>query len=674
MESNNNPFSISFYPYGNDYLPPPCVERGWKRLGWPGLLPLPSKTITEPLPPSVANLEPDIINKAHTVLMEFNIVRDTQPETLEAAQVEVSLEMTQHPFVPGPRLKLTLAIPWPRDSETQIEDAISSMSEWMLQFTSHLPGQIFVEAIAPELLQTIYYDEVGVSLLSDSWDYISNKLMTVLPRQSLTCLSLQRYGVDPVLRNNPPTIYVGLDYNSEESSWSRLENNIKATMRRMYWNGVNVHIEHNLNFSSYTFPVMLPAGDDADQRICNGIDANKRINGDYSHTLYVGADFGTATYLTRTDKARRDSGNGTLGCYIQIKTKTNPAWRTCALTNYHVVRPAFNGFTLAPVPGETGSQIHAPLEDSDLRKVDEWGYKPSMVANPNHKDKNVSEKTLKAPPASFDSPSRAKHNLTLAVIDRDLTAAKQREKRARQRLQSTKDGPEKVIVTTNLQKAKERIEALKTKDREKRDFFNEHKAELGTLLLAAGFKRKVNGRRMDWALIAINPGRPWSNNLPNVKAWASKYDCENAYPDETFGLPLTEQMRSIEGSNGVGRAFKIGSTTGPSVGKFWDEKVRVTLEEDHYLGDANRLKTKECIFAGNSFLAKGEPARFCAKGDSGSVVFDELGGIVGLVFRGHKHHNSYNDGYGYVTPIEHVFEDIMDFSNGQITDIRVAEQ
>ncbi|KAF5977700.1 hypothetical protein FBULB1_6414 [Fusarium bulbicola] len=91
MESNNHPFSIAFYPYGNDYPPPPCVERGWKRLGWPGLLPLPSKAMIEPLPPSLANLEPDIINKAHAVLMEFNIVRDTQPETLEAAQVESTM-------------------------------------------------------------------------------------------------------------------------------------------------------------------------------------------------------------------------------------------------------------------------------------------------------------------------------------------------------------------------------------------------------------------------------------------------------------------------------------------------------------------------------------------------------------------------------------------------------
>lgn len=65
--------------------------------------------------------------------------------------------------------------------------------------------------------------------------------------------------------------------------------------------------------------------------------------------------------------------------------------------------------------------------------------------------------------------------------------------------------------------------------------------------------------------------------------------------------------------------------------------------------------------------------KFCAPGDSGSVVFDSDGGVLGLFFRGSKPLNSADDGYGLVTPIELVFQDIIAFSKGGITEIRVAE-
>ena len=64
--------------------------------------------------------------------------------------------------------------------------------------------------------------------------------------------------------------------------------------------------------------------------------------------------------------------------------------------------------------------------------------------------------------------------------------------------------------------------------------------------------------------------------------------------------------------------------------------------------------------------------KFCAPGDSGSVVWDIRGCVVGLIFRGIRVTNSDDEGFGYVTPIEDVFKDIKDFSKGQITDIRVA--
>jgi hypothetical protein len=641
------------------------------------------------MPPHVAQLEPDIINLTLSVLKQCNIVQDTTDESLEAQKIEVGLELRQKPFDPeSARPTIVLLVPWSRDRHAKLCEATELMASWLTEFASHLPDMIYLEIVSPELLQTIYYDDVGDPALSNEWDYVSDKLIADLRchlafRDHLTCLSLQRYGVNPHLRQNPPTIYIGLGHDSEERTWYTIMYQVEATMAEVGWHGVKIHIEHNENFSP-TFPLLPLAGPDVQARIDAGKLANKRIIGNYSDTLHIGADFGAAKYLERPDKdtqgksqseeTRINPGNGTLGCFIQIKTKNNPDWRTCALTSYHVVRPAFDGFTLVPDHKETGYMPGPPLEGSDLLKVDRFGFSPNMVRDGTVKDKKVLEKLLDAAPVHFESPSRTKHNFTVALTDIELSKKKQREERAGLRLQSTQDGPQKPIARRNFESVKQEVEALETDTRQKKAFFDEGREKVGTLLLAAGFKRKVDGRRMDWALILLDEHRPWSNDLPDEAVWTSNYDDEAAYPDETFGYPLTEQMRSIEGTNGVGRGFKVGSTTGPTVGKFWGVKDRVKLQEDKYLGEGNRLKTKERIFAGDTFLVRGQPSKFCAKGDSGSAVFDELGGIVGLVFRGHKHRDSYNDGYGYVTPIELVLEDIVAFSEGQITEIRIAQQ
>jgi hypothetical protein len=93
------------------------------------------------------------------------------------------------------------------------------------------------------------------------------------------------------------------------------------------------------------------------------------------------------------------------------------------------------------------------------------------------------------------------------------------------------------------------------------------------------------------------------------------------------------------------------------------------MDYDAHLGD-DRLVTKEQVFGRRDDIDK--PYRkLCDHGDSGSALFDEDGGIVGLLFRCHKHVDSCDRGYEFATPIEHVFADIKNFTG--ITNIRIAE-
>ncbi|KAK0705449.1 hypothetical protein B0H67DRAFT_499264, partial [Lasiosphaeris hirsuta] len=63
---------------------------------------------------------------------------------------------------------------------------------------------------------------------------------------------------------------------------------------------------------------------------------------------------------------------------------------------------------------------------------------------------------------------------------------------------------------------------------------------------------------------------------------------------------------------------------------------------------------------------------FATHGDSGSVVWDKEGRVVGLLFTGQAPQGSAASTLAYVTPIHDVLEDIMKFSQGAIKEIRLA--
>jgi hypothetical protein len=93
------------------------------------------------------------------------------------------------------------------------------------------------------------------------------------------------------------------------------------------------------------------------------------------------------------------------------------------------------------------------------------------------------------------------------------------------------------------------------------------------------------------------------------------------------------------------------------------------MDHDAHLGK-DRLTSRESTFGRRDDIVL-PSHKFCDHGDSGSVLFGQDGGIVALLFEGHKHENSCDYGYGFATPIEHVFADIKDFAG--ITHIRIAE-
>lgn len=110
--------------------------------------------------------------------------------------------------------------------------------------------------------------------------------------------------------------------------------------------------------------------------------------------------------------------------------------------------------------------------------------------------------------------------------------------------------------------------------------------------------------------------------------------------------------------------WKVGNRTKITAGAYNQYKVTTGLSGmDKYM----KYQSDEHVFIG-------APARtetpFSNPGDSGSVVYDKDGKVVGLLFRG-QIPNQASAGYTFVTPISDVFDDIKLMTG--VEDVRVAQ-
>ncbi|KAG7421709.1 hypothetical protein DER46DRAFT_566982 [Fusarium sp. MPI-SDFR-AT-0072] len=105
-------------------------------------------------------------------------------------------------------------------------------------------GDIHVEIIIPELQQTIYFGAPNDASLHGNWDWVRAKVHDCL--QSLTLIALFQYGAIPDSQDNPLTIYISLDFDSDETGWHEVVADLKNMLRGVEgWGHVQVHMEHN---------------------------------------------------------------------------------------------------------------------------------------------------------------------------------------------------------------------------------------------------------------------------------------------------------------------------------------------------------------------------------------------------------------------------------------------
>jgi hypothetical protein len=490
------------------------------------------------------------------------------------------------------------------------------------------------DLIRQKFLSPLDNDEV-YPRLKVAWPTIKSGIFNILQKFGstaghMTTIALFKLGLNEAY-NNPKTVYVTVDYESPESGWPPVVKNMQTFVDEFGFD-LHVHLEHNV-MGHAAFALVSTNLTDAERHIRER-DFNYDHQRPYTTAVSSGADIGAGCYIRRTDGELASPPVGTLGCWVEINIK-DKGWEKMALTNYHIVRPSIEGYIIgvkkveveAGKPWVARRDMGDPSQNSELWTADHKGLTPKSM--PNHH--------------RMEHPARVKHNFAVETLQRKIGSLDRRGK---------------PVPDSFREKLSEVI-----------SFFDGDKQYFGTVYFASGYlkRTKTNGR-LDWALIKpISDDRIGGNALPSYHDWAANgYDIDET-PDVSGGN-LKPQTRSIHNMGKGGLVFKNGASTKSTIGKFEEIKPDCTIIEEKYMPGrkAGDRRSTEYMF----FPLCNRP--FGNRGDSGSVVWDEDGGVMGLLFTGQQPHGS-NHGYSLVTPIEDVFESIKDASRGNILDIRVLE-
>ncbi|CAG7565190.1 unnamed protein product [Fusarium equiseti] len=583
-----------------------------------------------------------IYYRAVEVLKAFKLIEDSDDYDNDDYDVDISMWETKDcPETTAPTIMIYFKV-FPTDRE-----ALHKATKQIADFARDSSDEPFcVDMIGQPLVWTVAYGPVRDRPdLLQCWDKMRVLVYERLEAHeatggSMTSISLFYYGTKRIYGNNPVTIFLTVDFDSQEVGWPDVIEDIEKSLKENHLPALYIHIEHNVGFSSAPPSLLDPEGESSSNRIGRGY-----IEKAYNRTVNLGEAIGPANFVMREDWTEGYPGHGNLGCYVEVKTAAG-SWEKYGLTNYHVVRGAFPGFNTTIVNNET--ILATPSAQSALLTADKDGLRPG------------SHESL----YSMESPPRSLHDYTLRIAQRSLDSLNRSLQRLRDNPSIVPD-PEETYARVDGYK----VELIQEVEK-KKDFFYFYHSVMGEIFAASGFnKRTPEKGRLDLALIKVDECRAGTNILPDRLAWESalKYTWTSPYfmylPP---GRQLQPQQPSIslehESQKQCEEGYTYGTTTDPACGQFHPFKTDIKIKDDQHIG--HDPVSSEYLF---QMRKQGRDEPF-----AGSIVFDKRGCVLGLLSRGLQPQNA-GDFHVYVTPIEHVFRHIKESSNGKIVDIRVAQ-
>lgn len=198
-------------------------------------------------------------------------------------------------------------------------------------------------------------------------------------------------------------------------------------------------------------------------------------------------------------------------------------------------------------------------------------------------------------------------------------------------------------------------------------FISQAKHMVGQLWYASGYGRcsPTGDNRPDWALIMPpNQEQVGNNEIPRWRESAANYRFKGLKGDTMcLGSPREGGLKGMEQG---ARVFKVGPWAGRTTARLGTLlKLDVRLPRGSGTKTREYTLTEEFVFVGQDLVDGGE---------AGSVLFDAFGSAVGMVLPGGSlTPQKSNQKLACVTPMDDVLADIVAFSEGEITEARVAQ-
>ncbi|KAI8654862.1 hypothetical protein NCS57_01233300 [Fusarium keratoplasticum] len=627
------------------------------RCAWPTLRPIPlERDYLLRLPKDIRDNSVRIQSEARKILRELGIVA-------ASSDIDISRARSAEPDADTAVPTLLIIAEWEQNSTHSWKEAVKAVASYVTTVLGSDHG-LAIDMIAHERVDEQFLGPVlNQPDLAEAWPTIRSFAQQRLEvhratKSRMTTIALFRMGFHSTPSYNPVTLYISVDYKSDESRWPDITQDIARGLSRMGWDTIHIHIEHNMP-ERYPFPLnpLIGSAKKVRERREAG---NHLIEGEYQRQVNMGESMGAYRYLQDDQGNTTNPSSGTLGCYLQIQRKGQPPSANFALTNYHVIRPCLDGFRLKtkirPLDEDTKQGLTPEEQEEDSKtRVPDAPERYSNLWKADHKGFGVRQ----FPETLVESPARIKHNYTIWSLDQDI----------RFELQAGTDPEDAAVRTATQEKA------------DKLNFFDQDNHKLGRVVLASGFGRRAvrepateGKRRLDWAVIEVDAARQGANMIPSFDTWKAKYQDYNLCPPRNIcGTLLKPEPGSLKDIKPDETIWKVASTTGPTAGVLSpDFKPISTLLDDEYMGDHSSV---ESVVIGHPQASTTGDGVFALPGDSGGIAFNKEGVAVGLVFTGQRPKQS-KQGLSYVTPLDDAFDDMMTMtqsSPSQILEITLAQ-
>ncbi|KAL9122099.1 MAG: hypothetical protein Q9187_001344 [Circinaria calcarea] len=358
-----------------------------------------------------------------------------------------------------------------------------------------------------------------------------------------------------------------------------------------------------------------------------------------AHKIQVGVELNPGTVSNAAGEVQRNllpkpyngvsiglqgdlNSSGTLGGFVVLQplsgqTLSEDQSKLCFLTCHHVIRSTNR--EVATRTDKEGISIFSS-SDEDPAKV--------FVEYPSLQDLNAAHEEWS---------------------DR-LKEAQDREAKSQLRVEM---GEEEPRVIRSLRQAQEDVKQCQTV----LSICDTRKANpvIGQVLASSGIRNTSARMRLDWALVQTTQ-EFFSRNLPPSKDSVSPERNPGNNQYHLTELDFADRFGDIVPDDWV---IKRGRTTEVTCGKFNGAPIKVQWTND---GD----ETWEWAVVSTLKRRGGseEPDVFAGQGDSGAMVFNREGELVGMVFGYHQGGKIF--GSGLVTPIREIIADVKASTSGDL--------